>query len=203
MINWITDWAEGIIVAVIIGTIIEMILPSGKSKKYIKVVIGIYILNMIISPVISKVTGDSLEVSSGEIKSFLESDSDYKYVTNDLESTNDSNIEKIYKNKLEEDIKNKVQEKGYEVNKIVLQIEVENHDKKEYGKIKNIQMKLSKKVNKEIKENNVVINKIEVDLNNSVQQENFQDITEEEKEQLEKYISDTYEISKECIEINK
>lgn len=203
MINWITDWAEGIIVAVIIGTIIEMILPSGKSKKYIKVVIGIYILNMIISPVISKVTGDSLEVSSGEIKSFLESDSDYKYVTNDLESTNDSNIEKIYKNKLEEDIKNKVQEKGYEVNKIVLQIEVENHDKKEYGKIKNIQMKLSKKVNKEIKENNVVINEIQVDLNNSVQQENFQDITEEEKEQLEKYISDTYEISKECIEINK
>ncbi len=203
MINWITDWAEGIIVAVIIGTIIEMILPSGKSKKYIKVVIGIYILNMIISPVISKVTGNSLEVSSGEIKSFLESDSDYKYVTNDLESTNDSNIEKIYKNKLEEDIKNKVQEKGYEVNKIVLQIEVENHDKKEYGKIKNIQMKLSKKVNKEIKENNVVINEIQVDLNNSVQQENFQDITEEEKEQLEKYISDTYEISKECIEINK
>lgn len=203
MINWITDWAEGIIVAVIIGTIIEMILPSGKSKKYIKVVIGIYILNMIISPVISKVTGNSLEVSSGEIKSFLESDSDYKYVTNDLESTNDSNIEKIYKNKLEEDIKNKVQEKGYEVNKIVFQIEVENHDKKEYGKIKNIQMKLSKKVNKEIKENNVVINEIQVDLNNSVQQENFQDITEEEKEQLEKYISDTYEISKECIEINK
>lgn len=203
MINWITDWAEGIIIAVIIGTIIEMILPSGKSKKYIKVVIGIYILNMIISPVISKVTGNSLEVSSGEIKSFLESDSDYKYVTNDLESTNDSNIEKIYKNKLEEDIKNKVQEKGYEVNKIVLQIEVENHDKKEYGKIKNIQMKLSKKVNKEIKENNVVINEIQVDLNNSVQQENFQDITEEEKEQLEKYISDTYEISKECIEINK
>ena len=48
LINWITNWAEGIIVAVIIGTIIEMILPNGKSKKYIKVVIGIYILNMII-----------------------------------------------------------------------------------------------------------------------------------------------------------
>ena len=43
MIEWISDWAGSIIVAVIIGTIIEMILPSGNSKKYIKMVIGVYI----------------------------------------------------------------------------------------------------------------------------------------------------------------
>ena len=42
--EWISDWVQGIIVAVIIVTIIEMILPNGNSKKYIKVVIGIYII---------------------------------------------------------------------------------------------------------------------------------------------------------------
>ena len=46
--EWISHWAETIIVAVIIGTIIEMILPSGNSKKYIKTVIGVYILFTII-----------------------------------------------------------------------------------------------------------------------------------------------------------
>ena len=50
MINWISNWAQGIIVAVIIGTIIEMVLPEGNCKKYVKVVIGIYILFSIISP---------------------------------------------------------------------------------------------------------------------------------------------------------
>ena len=41
MINNISSWAEQVIIAMIIATIIEMILPKGNSKKYIKMVIGI------------------------------------------------------------------------------------------------------------------------------------------------------------------
>ena len=37
--EWFSKWAEGIIIAVIVSTIIEMILPEGNSKKYIKVII--------------------------------------------------------------------------------------------------------------------------------------------------------------------
>ena len=61
--EWVSSWIQGIIIAVIISTIIEMILPEGNSKKYIKVVIGVYILFSIVSPVISKVTGTSFQVS--------------------------------------------------------------------------------------------------------------------------------------------
>ncbi len=56
MISNISSWAEQIIIAVIISTIIEMIIPKGNSKKYIKTVIGIYILYTIISPVITLAT---------------------------------------------------------------------------------------------------------------------------------------------------
>ena len=35
-------WCENILVAVMISTLIEMMLPEGKTQKYIKVVIGIY-----------------------------------------------------------------------------------------------------------------------------------------------------------------
>ena len=44
-----------IVIAVIISTIIEMILPSNKNKKYIQMVIGVYVLFNIISPIISLV----------------------------------------------------------------------------------------------------------------------------------------------------
>ena len=60
--EWVSGWIQGIIIAVIISTIIEMILPEGNSKKYIKVVIGVYILFSIVSPVISKVTGNSFNL---------------------------------------------------------------------------------------------------------------------------------------------
>ena len=36
MISWFNSWAQGIILAVIIVTILEMIVPEGKNKKYIK-----------------------------------------------------------------------------------------------------------------------------------------------------------------------
>ena len=39
--EFISSWVQGIIVAVVIATIIEMILPEGNSKKYIKIVIGV------------------------------------------------------------------------------------------------------------------------------------------------------------------
>ena len=52
MINFLGSWAEQIVLAVIIATIIEMILPDNKNKKYIQMVIGVYILFNIISPII-------------------------------------------------------------------------------------------------------------------------------------------------------
>ena len=44
MISFISSWAQGIIVSSVIATIIILILPEGSSKKYIKVILGIYIL---------------------------------------------------------------------------------------------------------------------------------------------------------------
>ena len=44
MIQFLSSWAEQIVLAVIIATIIELILPQNRNKKYIQMVIGIYIL---------------------------------------------------------------------------------------------------------------------------------------------------------------
>ena len=56
MVKFLSNWGQGIIVAVIIGTIIEMLIPAeGGIKKYVKVVIGVYILFSVVSPFIQKI----------------------------------------------------------------------------------------------------------------------------------------------------
>ena len=52
MIIKIRQWCEGIIIAVIISIIIEMIIPEGKNKKYIKVIIGVYIMFVSLTPIL-------------------------------------------------------------------------------------------------------------------------------------------------------
>ena len=61
MIEFMSSWAEQIVLAVIVATIIEMILPKNKNKKYIQMVIGIYVLFNIISPIIKNKDNFSIE----------------------------------------------------------------------------------------------------------------------------------------------
>ena len=44
MIEFLSKWIEGIAIAVIIASIFEMILPNGNVKKYVKVILSIYIV---------------------------------------------------------------------------------------------------------------------------------------------------------------
>ena len=66
MVGSISSWAQGIIVAVIVATIIEMLLPNNGNGKYIKTVVGIFVLFSIISPVISKFK-DKNEFTSSDL----------------------------------------------------------------------------------------------------------------------------------------
>ena len=70
MVAFISNWAQGIIVAVIIASIIEMILPEGSSKKYIKVVIGVYILFVIVTPIVNQFSNNSNSIDTDSIFNF-------------------------------------------------------------------------------------------------------------------------------------
>ena len=59
MIEFFSTWAEQIVLAVIIATIIEMLLPNNKNKKYVQMIIGIYILFNIISPIVFMFSSDN------------------------------------------------------------------------------------------------------------------------------------------------
>lgn len=200
--EFITSWVQGIIIAVIIGTILEMLLPNGNSKKYIKVVIGVYIVFNIVSPIISKFTGSEFKLDSViDINKYEDKISSYEIDTKNLENTNNSNIKEVYILNLKKDIKAKIEEKGYIVNTI--QIEIENTD--EYN-VKNINMTISKRENKkeEKKVNEIEKVNIEVKIENNAIEETTEMIrlTEKEKSEIKDYISSVYEINKNNININ-
>lgn len=201
MIDWISTWAQSIIIAVIIATIIEMILPSGSSKKYIKVVTGVYILFTIISPVITKFTGKTLAVSDIlELDSYVNEIKQKEVSQNLLAENNSSSIKDIYTANLKSDIKNKLKQKGYNANNIVLTV----GDDENYT-LNKIELDIEK-IKEDKQEVNEIeaVNKINITISNSVVEKNNNksSISDKEKEKIKQYLSSVYEIDEKDILVN-
>ena len=202
--EWISSWIQGIIVAVIIGTIIEMILPEGNCKKYIKVVIGVYILFSIISPVITKVTGNEFRVSDiFDLDKYIEKSSKSKQTS--AKNNQQNQIKQIYITNLKNDIKQKIEQKGYKATKIDIDVE----DNSEYTlKSIAVQVYKDKEETNENKTNEVeTVNKIEIEIGNnqnnttSNKKENTS-ISSKEKKELKGYLSNMYSLKEENVIIN-
>lgn len=199
MIDFLSNWAQGIIVAVIIATIIEMILPNGSSKKYVKVVVGIYILFTIISPIITKFSSDNININDIlDTKAYEEqmakSDED---ISKKIEENNNRTIKDIYQSNLESDIKAKLKDKGYEVLNTYIQI----RDDENYT-IEFISLSLDKKETEESNQvRNIEIEEVNIQIGETNTQESDTSLGSSEKQEIAEYISSTYDIDIKNIEI--
>lgn len=207
MVTVINSWAQGIILAVIIASIIEIILPEGNNKKYVKTIIGIYILFVMIHPLISKISNKSIDINS-VMKTTASKMEEYK--SEDLTLETNTYIEETYKEKLKEDIKQKTQEKGYNI--IFLNLDIETINEENYGQVNNIVIKISKVKEQEAEnyttENTInEIQSIEINVLNNTEdnnnQEEIEDVSKEEIESFKEYLVSTYGTSKENIHINE
>lgn len=194
--NWISGWIQGIIIAVIIGTIIEMLLPDGNCKKYVKVVIGVYILFSIVSPVITKFTGNEFRVSDiYDINTYIEVSA--KSSQENIENNQQNQIKQVYITNLKNDMKQKIQEKGYSVKSLTLEISNDG----QYT-LKKIFAQVSKRKNEENNEVNGV-NEINITISNTT--ENIEEdisISTKEKNDLKAYLSGIYNLEEKNININ-
>ena len=202
MIKFINSWAQGIILAVIIATIIEIIIPEGNNKKYVKTVIGLYILFTIIYPLITKISNNKLNFDSIIAKTSKEVSMYDSKVANSIETN--TYIENTYKNNLKEKIKGAIEEKGYTILDFNLYIETQNEEA--YGQINSIVLKLQK-ANKE--QNTIKgVNKIEeinVNIKNN-KTENLKkekELTDSEIKTIKEYFNNMYSIEEERIHINE
>ncbi len=201
MVEFISTWARQIVVAVIVATIIEMLVPNGNSKKYIKTVIGIFILFNIITPIIDKFTNGSVDVNSiinlDEYNKQMESKEN---TFSSLETSNNSSIKEIYLYNLKRDIKTKLEEKECIVNDI--EINIQNSD--EY-RIKEIILDLEKSKVSNINSNDnttneVGVNKVEevniqIGKSKETEKSKVRELNNREKSEIKEYLSSTYDIS--------
>lgn len=122
MINFLSSWAEQIVLAVIIATLFELILPKNKNKKYIQMVIGVYVLFNIISPILE----------TEQIFSFDEYNIEKDNVVSGgvLDQTSmDERIEKIYLDELEDTVITKFEKQGFKVKKCTIDAELDSSKK--------------------------------------------------------------------------
>ncbi len=221
MVEWISDWAESIIVAVIIATIIEMLLPEGNSKKYIKVVIGVYVLFTIITPIINKFTGEKVDISDIlDLDTYIAEVNASVKMQNTIQDNNQSSIMGMYSSGIKDDIKAKIEAKGYIVN----DVDIDIADDESYI-IERIVLDLEKEGKKEEADNNIdtknngneenkveeveIVNKVEISLGSNAEEDKEEnennkknELSNGEKNELKEYLSGVYEVDDDKITIN-
>ena len=112
MISEIRVWSETIIVAILVSVIIESLIPNGNNKKYIKVIIGIYIMFVTFDPILSIFdTGFSFENSIFE--SALNTDV--------IDSSVD--MKSVYITGIEETIKEDIKLLGYDLENVKIKFD--------------------------------------------------------------------------------
>ena len=205
MIEFLSSWAKGLGLAIVVVSILEMILPNNKTKKYIRMVMGVYILFTIISPFIKD--KQTIDVSNFEIEKYNNYLSTSEKTT---QTSMDKRIEELYIDKLEKDISKKVKEQGYDI--LNCEVEAKLNDSEENSEISKIKLQVKKnesnKVNDKLTlENKVVeeIQKIRPINTNIVEREKSnksEKITNEDKQKIKKFLMEEYGVKEKCLEIN-
>lgn len=197
MVSFISSWAQQIIFAVIIGTILQMLLPEGKNKKYIKIVIGVYVLFAVISPVIGK----DLDIDLNEFNLSLDN------TTTSLDETNNKNINDIFVTNLVQDIKSKLNNKGYSCENVELQTnekyEVEKITITGIYEVKEDEEKEEEKNENKVEINSININEVQIgEKENSIKDQVVKGIPKSEEKDLKEYLSETYNVKEKNISID-
>lgn len=127
----------------------------------------------------------------------------------DLATKNDRSVADIYVNNLKQDMKNKLQEKGYVIQDININIAFE--DSSNYGKIQSINLRLyfNEQKNRTTGVNTISINKIEdinIDNNINSKEKNSsgnKNLSMTQINEVKDYLSNIYDVKKKNININE
>lgn len=176
LINVINRWMKQIIFAVVITIIIEMLVPEGKNKKYIKMITNIYIIFIIVSPIFSKLT--LKEINLNEI--FI-NESTKTVAASSIDNT--KYIEERYIKNIKESINTNLSNIGYEVKNIDVFINIKDE---KYGQIEKIRLSVEKKQKEEIKK----IEKVSIGTENNSNME--QNLSEEDIQIITNYLMINY-----------
>ena len=216
MIEFLSTWAKSLGLAIIVISILEMLLPNNKTKKYVRMIFGVYILFTIISPFIKN--KDILDVSTDDFNTYI-----YDNTSNQVEDNQtsmNSRIEEIYIEELEKDITKKIEDLGYQVTTCNVYATLSSKNEENY--IEEIVLTVEKSKEQETKENNQQqeesiedklveeIKKIkpvnttigEVSRNDKEKKNSEQNISNQDIQKIKKFLKEEYGVEERCLKIN-
>lgn len=211
MINFLSSWVKNLSLALIIVSILEMILPNNKTKKYVRTVMGLYILFSIISPFIEN--SSKINLNNIDLDSYTKNTKTASSKVEEVDQTSmDNRINEIYKEELQKDITQKIEEKGYKVEtcKVVANISEKNSE------IEKITIKINGKINEENDndvKNNTIENKIVTEIQkiqkvnigvgeNKENKEEETNITKTDIKIIKDFLIKEYGVSEKCLKIS-
>lgn len=215
MIEFMSSWVKGLGLAIVIVSILEMLLPNNKTKKYIRMVMGVYVLFTMVSPFLSN--QKNFDINNINLEDYTTA----KASTNLNQSSMDERIEQLYIQELEKDITKKLKEQGYEVTSCKVKAQIS--DKEEETKITKIKVnvqRLQEDTNNQNEENeqnleNQIVTQIQKikPIDTSIKENNLEkeDTAEENKntkinkadiQNIKKFLIEEYEVNEKCLEIN-
>ena len=217
MIEFLSTWAKNIGLSIIVISILEMLLPNNKTKKYVRMVFGMYIIFNIISPFIKN--KDILDVSSFDLEEYANYTSNQ---TSGEQTSMDNRIEEIYIEELEKDITKKVEDLGYQVVTCNVYATLSSENEESY--IEQITLTVEKGEEQSTEENNEQEDTIENRLveeiqkikpiNTTVQssrnssngsnneQQEKRSISNQDIQKIKKFLKEEYGVEETCLKIN-
>ena len=125
MISFLSSWVKNLCLALIVVSILEMILPNNKTKKYVKMVMGMYVLFSIIAPFV-----ENKNELKFNVENLYRQYSTETSATTDVvdQTTMDSKLNELYEEKIEKDIIQKTEELGYEIDSCNVKAHISDQD---------------------------------------------------------------------------
>lgn len=211
MIEFLSSWAKGLGLSIVAISILEMLLPNNKTKKYIRAVMGVYVLFTIVSPFIKN--KDIFNVNNIDLENYTSIQTSSAI----NQSSRDEKIQELYIEEIEKDITKKVKEKGFEVTKCKVNAQITNNENE--TKITKIKLNIKKDENtNETKntqsdniENKIVTEVQKIKTIDATVQSNVQENTNNSQksnvskadiQNIKKFLIEEYEVSEQCLEIN-
>lgn len=191
--NFLKEWIIQIVITFTFVSLLEIVLPNGKMKKYIDMIIGLLIIIVIINPFIKFIFKD-INIERNVFSSSEKFANEYE-VDKDILKLQQDQIKSVYVMKLEEDMINIVEEKtNFIVSKAHVEI-IDELESEDFGVVEKVYLEVDEKDNSLNEEKQVVnIEKVE-EVN--IDWDSDQTISEDEYEndsEIKAIISEKYDI---------
>ena len=210
MINFLSSWVKNLSLALIVVSILEMILPNNKTKKYVKVIMGLYILFSIIQPFVEN--SESLNLDNFNLEEYIQLETEQVSTNSEVDQTSmDLRLNQMYMEQLEEDITEKLKEKSYELDTC----DVKAHISQEDSGIEKITIRVYRKLIDNKQEESTIedklvneiqkIDKVDVSVGNKENDRETQEtskITKTDIKIIKDFLINEYGVSEECLRIS-